>query len=103
MADKTNLDVVNHEKWKAERTALSKAKKRIRVINFVLGRAGDKLYSMMNGNPGRREFESMEYDLGALRILWHKHLASLKTLGLRGVGPEDRTKVGDCFDHESDE
>jgi hypothetical protein len=103
MADKSNLDLVNREKRKAELTALSKAKKRIRIINYVLGRAEDKLGSMiMDGLPGPRELESLDYDLSALRILWHKHLAWLKTLGLRGVGSEDRTKVRDCFDQEDD-
>jgi hypothetical protein len=104
MADKTNLDVVKHEKQKTEHAALEKAKTRIRIINYVLRRAEDKNDSMiMGGIPEPRDLESLEYDLGALRILWRKHLAWLKTIGLRGVGPEDITKVRDCwFDEEGD-
>ena len=104
MTDKINLDVVKHKKRKAEHPDFKKAKKRIRIINYVLGRAEDKIGSMiMEGLPGPREFESLCYDLGSLRILWRNHVGWLKTIGLRGVGPEDRTKVCDCFDREFDE
>jgi hypothetical protein len=47
--------------------------------------------------------ESLGYDLDVVDILWRKHLAWLKTIGLRGVGPEDRSKVRDRFDDEFEE
>ncbi len=104
MTNKTNINGVKHKKRKAEHADFKKAKKRIRKINYVLGRAQDKVGAMiMNGYPEPREFGSVEYDLGALRILWRKHLVWLKAIGLRGVGPEDETKVRDCSDDGIDE
>jgi hypothetical protein len=103
MTDKANLDAVKREELKNERADFEKAKRRIRIMNYVLGRANDKLSSMiLDGLPEPKDFESLEYDLGALRILWRKHLAWLGTVGLRGVGPNDTTRMRDCFDEGDD-
>jgi hypothetical protein len=104
MSNKTNVDSVKHKKRKAEHADFKKAKSRIRKINYVIGRAQDKVGAMiMNGYPEPREFGSLEYDLNALRILWRNHLEWLQAIGLKGVGPEDETKVPDRSDDGFDE
>lgn len=94
MADKTNVDTVKRKRRKAEHVALNKERNRIRIINYLLERANCKLNAVFDF-PDPRAFESLGYDLGALEVIWRKHLAWLQEIGLEGVGPNDKTEVHD--------
>jgi hypothetical protein len=94
MTDKSKLNDVNRKKRKAEHAALDKAKNRIRIMNYLLGRANCKLNALFD-LPEPSALESLCYDLGALEVIWRKHLAWLQEIGLEGVGPNDKTEVHD--------
>jgi hypothetical protein len=102
MVDKTNLDVVKRKRRKAEHAALEKAKNRIRIMNYLFGRANNKLMAIFD-YPGPEEFESLSYDLGALEVVWCKHLVWLSAIGLQGVRRSDTTKVRDYAGYDPDE
>jgi hypothetical protein len=86
----------------SELPSLKRAKRRIRVINYVLERAGRKIGSVMMDGFSGPVFVSLDYDIGMLRIIWREHLAWLEAIGLRGVGPNDLTSIPDRFDEGND-
>jgi hypothetical protein len=102
MTDKSKLNDVNRKKRKAEHAALEKAKNRIRIINYLLERANGKLMAIFD-YPGDEEFEALAYDLGALEVIWRKHLLWLSAIGLQGVGRSDTTEVRDYLGYDAEE
>lgn len=102
MTDKGKLNDVNRKKRKAEHAALDKAKNRIRIINYLLDRAICKI-TAIHDYPGPEEFESLDYDLGALEVVWRNHLVWLSAIGLQGVRRSDTTEVRDSGGYDVDE